>query len=371
MDTELVREARRIEDSVEIDLPEPAAHRIVVEVRALTVVKVLAVLFAAYIVMQVWTLITLLAVSAMLAAALSPYMALLERRGLDRPWSLAVVALTLLLGLVTVLVVVVPGLVMQTHDLIANSDSYVRSLQALLAQHGMHQDLLRLWHSLPKKLNILNLPLLDVFFTIFDSAVAIATVLFVTLYLLSDQENLKRFFVGMFPADRRTEILEILAELRRQVGGYARGQIITSVLAMVFSFIVMTLAGVPNAITLAVFVGIADLIPMFGQLIGTIPPVLIAVTISPLRAVLVLAGFILYQQLENHVIAPRVYSNTMNVSSLVALVGLLVGAKLLGMLGMLVALPIIAALPVILDFVGVHIHTGARPPASLDSTKDL
>jgi predicted PurR-regulated permease PerM len=205
----------------------------------------------------------------------------------------------------------------------------------------------------------------------FDSMVAMATVLVVTIYLLSDQERIKAFFVGLFPQDRRPAMLALLAELRRQVGGYVRGQLITSTLAGAFSFAVLTAAQVPNQLTLAIYVAIADLVPMFGQMLGMIPAVLIALTISPVKAIIVLAGFILYQQVENHFIGPRVYASTMRVSSLVALVALLIGAKLLGMLGMLVSLPIVAGIPVMLDFVGIHLNVGERPAPEPDAAKDV
>jgi predicted PurR-regulated permease PerM len=139
-----------------------------------------------------------------------------------------------------------------------------------------------------------------------------------------------------------------------------------------FSFIVFVLAGVPNPLTLAVYVGVADLVPMFGGMLGMIPAVLIALTISPIKALIVLVGFTLYQNLENHFIVPRVYSRTMRISSLVALVALLIGAKLLGMLGLLLALPLVAALPVILDAAGIHLKTeGGRPQPVADAADDV
>lgn len=371
VDEELVREARRIDDTVELDLPQSPGHKIVIDVPALTVVKILAVLFAAYLLVQVWPLILFLLLSAMLASALAPFLALIERAGLPRPAALTVLACTLVLGLAALLALIIPPLVFQTRDLFAHSDGYIARLQTELAHHGVHAHLLRAWHDVPKHLATLNPALMDAVFAIFDSAVAIATVLFLTLYILSDQDRLRRFFVGLFPIQRRLQVLEILAELRRQVGGYVRGQLITSLLAGIFSFVVMTLAGVPTPISLAAFVAITDLIPMFGNLIGTIPPVLIALTISPVRGLIVLAGFILYQNLENHLIVPRVYANTMSVSSLVALVGILMGAKLLGFLGMLIALPLVAATPVILDFVGVHLKIGEQPQPEADAEKDL
>lgn len=371
VDAEVVREARQIEDSVWVDAPSTQAHRMTIDVPAMTVLKIIAILFGVYIVMQIWGLLTLLGVSVMLAAALSPYLALLERHGLSRAWALTVLGFSIVGVLAVIVVLLVPGLIEQTRNLIDHGDQYAASLQKILAQHGIHQKLVRAWHTVPQRLHGLNSALIDAVFTIFDSAVALATVVFVTIYLLSDQERLKGFFVGMFPAQRRPHMLAILAELRRQVGGYVRGQMITSALAAVFSFVVLLAAGVPNPLTLAAYVGLADLVPMFGGLLGMVPAVLIALTISPLRAVIVLVGFVLYQNLENHVIVPRVYSKTMRVSSLVALVALLIGARLLGVLGMLIALPLVAALPVMLDFVGVHLNVGPGPTATSDPVDDL
>jgi predicted PurR-regulated permease PerM len=176
--------------------------------------------------------------------------------------------------------------------------------------------------------------LVNVAVSLFYSALAMVTIVIVTMYLPVDQERIKTFFVGMFPEDRRVGVLRILAELRRQIGGYVRGQIISSVLAATFAGLILFTLGIPHYLTLAAFVFLADFVPMFGQTIGTIPPVLVALTISPVKVVIVLVLFILYQQLENHTIVPRVYANTLKISPLVALVALLLGAKLLGILGM-------------------------------------
>src|SRR5579884_370081 len=345
MPTDLEDEASQIQDSVKVDLDTRPVQRITVDIQVRTLLKILAVLFAVYLVTRLWSLIVLVGIAVMLSAALSPYLGWLERRGLSRAWALTAVTISLFVTLVALLVLIVPGLVTQTRDLLHQSNHYIAELQSLLVRLAL---------------------------TVFDSAIALVTIVVLTLYLLVDQDRIRLFFVGMFPTERRVGVLRILAELRRQVGGYVRGQLITSGLAVVFSALVMFAAGVPHFLTLAMFVGIADFIPMFGGLIGTVPAVLIALTISPIRAVIVLGGFLCYQQLENHVIVPRVYANTLKVSPLVALVGLLLGAKLLGILGMLIALPLVAALPVMLEFSGIRLPTiGDPPPASPHAADDI
>ncbi|HZT97043.1 MAG TPA: AI-2E family transporter [Chloroflexota bacterium] len=372
LDPELEHEAKQIEDSVRVELDRTPVQRVAIDIQVVTLLKVLAVLFAVYLVTRIWSLILLVGISVMLSAALSPYLAWLERRRLRRGYALTLVILSLLLTLAALVALIVPGLVTQTRELLHQSNHYVAELQALLSRHGLHLQLRKSLKSLPHLIEGQDKLFIDVARTIVTSVIALVTIVVLTLYLLVDQERIKSFFVGMFPSERRAGVLGILAELRRQVGGYVRGQLITSGLATLFAGLIMFLAGVPHYLTLAVFVGLADFIPMFGGLIGTVPAALIALTISPIRAVVVVVGFIAYQQLENHIIVPRVYANTLRVSPLVALVGLLLGAKLLGILGMLVALPLVAALPVILDFGGVKLPTIGTPrSASPDAADDI
>lgn len=372
MPTDLEDEASQIQDSVKVDLDTRPVQRITVDIQVRTLLKILAVLFAVYLVTRLWSLIVLVGIAVMLSAALSPYLGWLERRGLSRAWALTAVTISLFVTLVALLVLIVPGLVTQTRDLLHQSNHYIAELQSLLSRHGIHVGLKKSLRSLPHVIRGQDKFFVRLALTVFDSAIALVTIVVLTLYLLVDQDRIRLFFVGMFPTERRVGVLRILAELRRQVGGYVRGQLITSGLAVVFSALVMFAAGVPHFLTLAMFVGIADFIPMFGGLIGTVPAVLIALTISPIRAVIVLGGFLCYQQLENHVIVPRVYANTLKVSPLVALVGLLLGAKLLGILGMLIALPLVAALPVMLEFSGIRLPTiGDPPPASPHAADDI
>ncbi len=374
VDADLARQAKQIEDSVTVDLPpEPPQHqRVTVDIRAITVIKVLAILFGVLVLTRIWEVITWLAVATMLAAALAPYLAWLERRGMPRGLALTIVFVSLVAIVLGLVALIVPGLVAQTRSLAHESGTYATEIQNMLAQHNIHVPIKSSLKNLPQLITTQSGTLVGLAVSLFYSAVAMVTIVIVTMYLLIDQERIKTFFVGMFPQDRRAGVLRVLSEMRRQVGGYVRGQIISSFLAATFAGVILFALGIPHYLTLAAFVFLADFVPMFGQTIGTIPPVLIALTISPVKALIVLVLFVLYQQLENHVIVPKVYANTLELSPLVALMALLLGAKLLGIVGMLLSLPLVAALPVILDFAGIHIHAAAGElRAEPDAAKDL
>jgi predicted PurR-regulated permease PerM len=125
------------------------------------------------------------------------------------------------------------------------------------------------------------------------------------------------------------------------------GQGINSLTFGTFAFITLTILGVPETLLLAVLAAVFDAVPIVGVPIATIPALLLALTESWQTAVIVLIAYTIYQQFENYVMVPRVFGNTLQVSSLSILVGVLVGGQLLGVIGIILSLPITAAIPVL------------------------
>jgi predicted PurR-regulated permease PerM len=151
--------------------------------------------------------------------------------------------------------------------------------------------------------------------------------------------------VRLFPRQQRPRAAQAVNVVVDKVGGYMIGNLIISLFAGVSSFICLIVLDVPFALPLAVFVALADLIPMLGATIGAVGCVLVALLSGNLwpDAVVVLLFFVLYQQLENYVIAPRVLRNTVNMSSVAILLAALIGGSVLGVVGALMAIPIVAA----------------------------
>jgi predicted PurR-regulated permease PerM len=135
------------------------------------------------------------------------------------------------------------------------------------------------------------------------------------------------------------------------VGGFLRGQAITSLSIAVFTFIVLRIVGVPNALAFAVLAAFADVIPLVGALIATVPPVAAALQESSTQALIVLFLLLGYQQFEDRLLVPRVYGRTLNLPPVIVLIAVLSGAELLGITGVLLALPLTAAGRVALDYV--------------------
>jgi predicted PurR-regulated permease PerM len=153
----------------------------------------------------------------------------------------------------------------------------------------------------------------------------------------------------VFPAKQQPRVRRILHEVYRTVGGYVSGNLFISVIAGVSSGIVMWIAGVPYAAALGLLVALLDLIPLAGATIAAIVVVLVAIAASGVTAAIIVGVFfVVYQQVENHVIQPLVYGRTVQLSPLAVLVSVLVGAQIAGVLGALAAIPVAGTIQVLL-----------------------
>jgi predicted PurR-regulated permease PerM len=168
---------------------------------------------------------------------------------------------------------------------------------------------------------------------------------------LIDGPRVEIELMRLLPRAERLPARQMLAEIATQVGAYMRGQVLTSVLAGLFALLLLWAFRVPEPLALACLMAVADAIPMVGPLLGSVPAVLMALTQSVPTALAVGIGYVLYFQLESHVLVPRIYGKSMKLSSSAVVIAMSMGATLIGILGAVLALPVAAAVPVVLRFV--------------------
>ncbi len=172
-------------------------------------------------------------------------------------------------------------------------------------------------------------------------------VLVLALYLVVDGERVYGWLSRYLSPVQQIRVRRAMPEVVTIVSGYVVGQTITSLLFGIFAFAVLVLADVPGALLLAVLAGVLDAVPLVGVPAATIPAVLLALTVSLPTAAVVLGLYVAYQQVENYLIVPRIYGKSLRVSSIGILLAVVVGGQLLGIVGILLALPLAAAIPVI------------------------
>jgi predicted PurR-regulated permease PerM len=169
------------------------------------------------------------------------------------------------------------------------------------------------------------------------------------LYIIADRDRARGALYAWMPRAYHMRLARVLMNLETIVGGYIRGQVITSLAIALFAFALLSLCRVPNALALACFAGMTDVIPFVGGLLATTPAVLASMSRGGGVAALVLASFLVYQTFEDRVLVPRIYGRVLRLSSATVLIALLVGGELLGVVGALLALPVAAGMRMLIQ----------------------
>jgi predicted PurR-regulated permease PerM len=198
--------------------------------------------------------------------------------------------------------------------------------------------------------------------------VALVTLLILTIYILSEAERIERFVYFLFPPRFHVHIDNLSPALAATVGGYLRGQLITSGAIAIFVFVILLAVGAPNALGLGVLAGIADAVPIVGAIIVVVAATLAALSVSTAAGIIVLVLTIAYQQLEDRILVPRVYGKTLRLAPVAVLLSVLIGAKLMGIIGALLALPAAAAVRTVLQYISA-VNRGRVAP--VDPADDL
>ncbi|MFH0864072.1 MAG: AI-2E family transporter [Candidatus Gottesmanbacteria bacterium] len=191
--------------------------------------------------------------------------------------------------------------------------------------------------------------LLKVTLGFFSNFLTILTIIILTFYLLLEREDLEESFKSLFGEEKGNRIIEILWKIEEKLGAWIRGQVVLMFLIGLLSFIGLTALGVDYALPLAITAGLLEIVPFVGSIIASIPAILVAFVVSPVLALAVIALYFIIHQSEGNLIAPTVMKKAVGLPPVVTLIALMIGAKLAGILGALLAIPAVVVLQVILQ----------------------
>ena len=332
---------------------------------------VLAVIAAAAAMYTVRGVLIQVLIALFVAISLDPAVRMLTRRGVRR--GLAVLLIFVVaLGLMAVfLVAVIPALVHQFQVLVHNFPDYLAQLQDRSSRFRQLSDRFHVTSqietflaSLPGRLGN---GLLGLTGRLFGALVSTLTVVVLTIYFMLDLPRLRRGLLRLLPRAHRPQSGRIADIIIDKVGGYMIGGIVTALIAGTSAFIVFTVLGVPYAVPLAIVVAVCDLIPMIGATLGAVIGVLVTLLATELwpTTVIVAGFFLVYQQLENYLIVPRIQRSTISLSAAAVLLAALIGGTALGLLGAVMAIPVAAALKVVITE-----RLQARDAAGTDGFED-
>ena len=338
-----------------------------VDVRTRTVLRVLGVAIGVAVLLEVvWIarqVISWLLISLFLALALDPLVAAIERRSrLKRGPAIGVAYLILALAIVAVSLTFVPKLVDEVNGFVQALPNYVHDLTHGRGRLGFLE---RKYHIVEKvreqvqkggatRLLGLSGTAIAITKSVLTIIAASVTIVFMTFFMLLEGRSWIERFYNLLPEQSQPRWRRVGHDIYRTVGGYVTGNLLISLIAGVSITIVLLALGVPYAVALGLLVAVLDLIPLAGATIAGIIVVGISFLHSVPAGIIVAVFFIVYQQLENHFLQPVIYGRTVQLTPLVVLVAVLIGAELAGILGALAAIPVAGAIQVILREVMAH-----------------
>ncbi|MGZ5198984.1 MAG: AI-2E family transporter [Telluria sp.] len=329
--------------------PAPARKRkrtLRIEIASSTIITTVLIAAGIALLTQLVPVMFVLIAGLMLVGTLSPAVEWLERHRVGRLTAIGIVFATLLIVVAALAVFTVPAFLIQVGSLIENEPELRQRLVKFLAAH-------RLTSSLAETLRHLQYGAL--FKSYSSEAMAFSRNLleivaygagsfFLAVYIMIDRDRLRGALFAVVPRAHHMKLSRIMLKLETIVGGYVRGQIITCAMMSIFLFIVLSACGVPNAVAIAAFGGIADVLPFVGIFLTMIPAVLAALAVSSVAAIVVFVLLLCYEEFESRALMPIIYGRALRLPSSIVLFALITGGTLYGIGGALLALPVAATL---------------------------
>ncbi len=312
-----------------------------VEISHRTVVFTVLFLLGLWFLYFIRDIILQLFVALLLMTILGPFVTLLTRIKIPRAVSVLITYILVLGALGGVIALIAPTLAQQTTN-------FVNALPAYLAKIGVNSSLTgNLTGGVLTQLGAIPGEIVNFTVSIFSNIVSLVTVLVFAFYLLLSHDKLKDQAGFLFGQTKKQQIGRFMDAWENKIGKWARGQLFLMFLVGLATYIGLFLIGIPFALPLAILSGILDIIPILGPIVAAIPAILIGFGISPVVGLAVTAVSFLVHQLEGYILVPKIMEKSVGVSPLVVLISIAIGARLLGIMGVIISVPFVITLQVL------------------------
>lgn len=289
---------------------------------------------------QIKQIIVGLFVALVLMAAINPTIDRMEKMKIPRVLGIILVYILILVLVGLIIAGIIPPLVDQTSTLVTRTPRFIEDL-------GIPSIDSRIIESQIQQLGSIPANLVKISFTIFSNLVAVAAILIITFYLLLERRNLNRYLHILFGGDGERKAEKFIDEIEKKLGGWVRAELVLMVIVGVMAYLGLRLLGIDFALPLALLAGIFEVVPNIGPVVSAVPAILAGLAISPLMALAVAALYFLIQQIENSFIVPQVMSKEAGINPLITIISLAIGFELSGIVGAVLAIPVVLLIQVI------------------------
>jgi predicted PurR-regulated permease PerM len=336
-----------------LDVPDGRPNRRFIAVA--TLVAVVVILAVSALLIGVWLVretVVWLVAAGFLAFSIEPLIRIFTRRGLGRGWATGLAFLVITGVVLFFAIALLPAIVNAAQGLKAAIPGYVEQLQNTGASDSLNADdaIQTAGDTAEGASNFFETSgkVLDLVGGLASAGFAVFMIFTFTLYFLVYGRDLVNGLTGFMPFTYRAPFLDAARRIYKMNTGYWYGKFLIGVIAGLTTFVTMKLLGLPYAAALSLFVGITDLIPNIGATLGTIPVVIVGLLEEPWKGVVAGAVLIVYQQVENNLITPKVFKETVEIHPFLSVVTVIVFTSLFGIVGALIAVPVTKAIEILI-----------------------
>jgi len=352
----------------------PKEHRprvIRIEPSPGTIIALLLLIAGLWVLNRLLPVVLVLVAALIIVGTISPAVQWLEERRMRRGLGIAIIFTALLVVTVLFITMTIPSLMAQATSLLDQEPALRARLVNWLA--GSHltsplAELLRKVHS-GDLVRMAASNAIEFSTRVVAIFAYILSSVFLAMYIMIDRDRLRGGFFLVVPRSHHIRLSRVMLNLETIVGAYIRGQVITSVFMATFVFVLLSACGVSNALAIAVFTGVADVLPYIGALLSVGAAAAAALSLGPTIIMVVVVLMFVYVQFESRVIVPWIYGRALRLPSSVILFSLLAGSVLLGIAGALLALPVAAAVLMLIEELRVELP-GQQEQAEDVETKE-
>lgn len=308
------------------------------------------VIFALFIILFLWLIFQIrvilltLFLAYIIMAAMLPIVEFLRKRKVPKTAAVVITYLSIVLILILLILPLIPFIYSQIELLITGFPKYLDKSARFV---GVHLDAKSIQTYFNAQLDLLSKSAFDVTSKIFGGIFSGITIFIVSFYLLMYNDVFKRFIANMFAKEYHGRVLRTVGLVNDKLGAWLQGQMTLCLAIGTISYLALTALGIPFAPPLAMIAGILEAIPTLGPILSAIPAAIVALTISPQMALVVVFTYWLIQMLENQLLVPKIMQRAVGLNPVIVIIGVTIGANLMGAVGALLAIPFISLIIVI------------------------
>ncbi|MBI4437449.1 AI-2E family transporter [Candidatus Uhrbacteria bacterium] len=327
-----------------------------VSISTATFIKAVLIVLGIWFLWFVRDVVMIFVASLLLASLIEPFAGTLSARNIPRSIAVLVVYTVLLTLLALLIVLLVPVIASQGAQLLSHlPTSYADAAESFGTLQVFSQNV-GLTDSIASSIASLQSALASSFGSVFSTlkgllggVAALFIVLVLAFYMVVEEEKVRTYFKSLAPVEYQPYVTHLMKKMQRQMGKWLRGQLILGLVVGVFIYVGLKLLGVNYALLLALIAGILEVIPYVGPIIALVPALIVGFAVSPAIGVLVVLLYLVVQQLENHVLVPKIMQTVTGLNPIISILALLIGIKAAGLLGAILSVPLAMMGVVILE----------------------